>query len=250
MVAFLARYRAAGGKLCVVSHSLSGNIRRDYRENGLPEPDLIFGWDAPPEQRKPNAYPLREIMRQLALPPSALLMVDDLRHGYTMAKSCGVAFARGGLGVCTCADRNVYARPLRCLSAVCCGAGAICSAGVTGLLCLLAAGGASCRRGCGKKGGEAAVREWLPRNLRPRSLSASVWALPSVCCGKATNSGHLYLRADVRPSGDGPERPAGAAAAAGHPALRADGGPHRLFTWADGPGAACPISRWRWRGRC
>ena len=48
------------GKLCVVSHSLSGNIRRDYRENGLPEPDLIFGWDAPPEQRKPNAYPLRE----------------------------------------------------------------------------------------------------------------------------------------------------------------------------------------------
>lgn len=93
---FLARYRAAGGKLCVVSHSLSGNIRRDYRENGLPEPDLIFGWDAPPEQRKPNAYPLREIMRQLALPPSALLMVDDLRHGYTMAKSCGVAFAAAG----------------------------------------------------------------------------------------------------------------------------------------------------------
>ena len=83
-------------KLCVVSHSLSGNIRRDYRENGLPEPDLIFGWDAPPEQRKPNAYPLREIMRQLALPPSALLMVDDLRHGYTMAKSCGVAFAAAG----------------------------------------------------------------------------------------------------------------------------------------------------------
>ena len=67
MAAFLARYRAAGGKLCVVSHSLSGNIRRDYRENGLPEPDLIFGWDAPPEQRKPNAYPLREIMRQLRL---------------------------------------------------------------------------------------------------------------------------------------------------------------------------------------
>ena len=96
MAAFLARYRAAGGKLCVVSHSLSGNIRRDYRENGLPEPDLIFGWDAPPEQRKPNAYPLREIMRQLALPPSALLMVDDLRHGYTMAKSCGVAFAAAG----------------------------------------------------------------------------------------------------------------------------------------------------------
>ena len=71
-------------------------LNRICRENGLPEPDLIFGWDVPPEQRKPNAYPLREIMRQLTLPPSALLMVDDLRHGYTMAKSCGVAFAAAG----------------------------------------------------------------------------------------------------------------------------------------------------------
>ena len=34
-------YVNAGGTICVVSHSLSPNILRDYRENGLPEPKLV-----------------------------------------------------------------------------------------------------------------------------------------------------------------------------------------------------------------
>ena len=54
----LREQRKRGGKICVVSHSFSQNILRDYRENCLPEPDLIFGWEAPPEQRKPAVYPL------------------------------------------------------------------------------------------------------------------------------------------------------------------------------------------------
>ena len=33
-------YVNAGGTICVVSHSLSPNILRDYRENGLPEPEI------------------------------------------------------------------------------------------------------------------------------------------------------------------------------------------------------------------
>ena len=49
----LEEQRRRGGKICVVSHSFSDNIRRDFRENNLPEPDLIFGWERPPEQRKP-----------------------------------------------------------------------------------------------------------------------------------------------------------------------------------------------------
>ena len=49
----LQRHRDAGGKIAVVSHSMRENIERDYRENGLPVPDLIFGWEQPPEQRKP-----------------------------------------------------------------------------------------------------------------------------------------------------------------------------------------------------
>ena len=96
MAAFLARYRAAGGKLCVVSHSLSGNIRRDYRENGLPEPDLIFGWELPPEHRKPHVWPLEQIMAEFQLAPEQLLMLDDLKPGYDMCRAAGVPFAAAG----------------------------------------------------------------------------------------------------------------------------------------------------------
>ena len=92
----LHRYKSAGGLICVASHSLSGYIRRDYAANGLPEPDLIFGWDAPKEQRKPSPYPLRTIMETFGLTPDQLLMVDDLKPGYDMAKSCDVTFAAAG----------------------------------------------------------------------------------------------------------------------------------------------------------
>ena len=92
----LQRHRDAGGKIAVVSHSMRENIERDYRENGLPEPDLIFGWEQPPERRKPEAWPLQQIMKTFSLPPEALLMVDDLKPGYDMARRCGVPFAAAG----------------------------------------------------------------------------------------------------------------------------------------------------------
>ena len=85
-----------GGKVCVVSHSFSENIRRDYRENGLPEPDLIFGWECPKEQRKPAVWPLEQIMRTFGFRPEELLVVDDLKPGYDMAKAAGVPFAAAG----------------------------------------------------------------------------------------------------------------------------------------------------------
>ena len=43
----MERQKAEGGLVCVVSHSFDFNIRRDYDENGLPEPDLVFGWEQP-----------------------------------------------------------------------------------------------------------------------------------------------------------------------------------------------------------
>ncbi len=92
----MERHRAAGGLLCVVSHSFDHNIRRDWRENGLPEPDLVFGWEQPEERRKPSAWPLEEIMRRFALAPSELLMIDDLKPGCDMAEKCGVDFAAVG----------------------------------------------------------------------------------------------------------------------------------------------------------
>ncbi len=92
----MERHKEAGGLLCVVSHSYEDNIRRDYRLNGLPAPDLVFGWEQPPERRKPEPWPLEEIMRRLSLRPEELLMIDDLKPGYDMAAACGVDFAAVG----------------------------------------------------------------------------------------------------------------------------------------------------------
>lgn len=53
----LQRYHAAGGHICVVSHSVPETILRDYRAHGLPTPELIYGWDDDPERRKPAPWP-------------------------------------------------------------------------------------------------------------------------------------------------------------------------------------------------
>ena len=92
----MERQKAAGGLVCVVSHSYEYNIRRDYRANGLPEPDLVFGWEQPLERRKPQPWPLEEIMRRCELAASDLLMIDDLKPGFDMAEACGVDFAAVG----------------------------------------------------------------------------------------------------------------------------------------------------------
>ena len=85
-----------GGLVCVVSHSMPVNILRDYIYNGLPEPDLIFGWDLPKDLVKPAPYSLNEIMRTYGLDASDLLMIDDLKPGFDMAMNCGVEFAGVG----------------------------------------------------------------------------------------------------------------------------------------------------------
>ena len=85
-----------GGCVCVVSHSLGEHIRRDWRENGLPEPKLVFGWDDPQDLRKPNPYPLFSIMEQFGFGPQELLMVDDLKPGCDMARAAGVDFVAAG----------------------------------------------------------------------------------------------------------------------------------------------------------
>ena len=92
----MERQKSEGGLVCVVSHSLDFNIRRDYRENGLPEPDAVYGWEQPLERRKPSPWPLQEIMRRFELQPRDLLMIDDLKPGYDMARTCGVDFAAVG----------------------------------------------------------------------------------------------------------------------------------------------------------
>lgn len=85
-----------GGVVCVVSHSSNGTILRDYRTHIGIEPDMIFSWEAPKEQRKPSTYPLERIMEHYHLSPSDLLVVDDLKPGRDMAHNAGVEIAYAG----------------------------------------------------------------------------------------------------------------------------------------------------------
>lgn len=92
----LEEQKRRGGRICVVSHSFSEYIRRDYRANRLPEPDLIYGWECPPEKRKPAVWPLEQIMKTFGYRPEELLVIDDLKPGYDMARAAGVPFAGAG----------------------------------------------------------------------------------------------------------------------------------------------------------
>lgn len=92
----LQEHKQRGGTICVVSHSADCNILRDYRTHFGLEPDLIYGWELGEELRKPNPYPLLDIMEKTGYAPKQLLMVDDLKPGYDMAKKCGVPFACAG----------------------------------------------------------------------------------------------------------------------------------------------------------
>lgn len=92
----IARQKAEGGIVCVVSHSYDYNIRRDYEANDLPVPDQIFGWECPPAQRKPSTYALEHISREYGLKPEEMVVVDDLKPGYDMAKAYGAPLVGAG----------------------------------------------------------------------------------------------------------------------------------------------------------
>ncbi len=91
-------YKALGGLICVVSHSTEETIRRDYHAHFGLQPDLIFGWDYPEHQRKPNPWPLELIMETYHLSPSDLLVVDDMKPAWEMAQKAGVPIAFAGWG--------------------------------------------------------------------------------------------------------------------------------------------------------
>ena len=94
----IRRHKESGGILCVVSHSSTENITRDYSTHFGILPDAIYGWDLPEHQRKPNPYPLEQIMKNYGFSSKELLVVDDMKPAYDMCRQVGVAvgFAQWG----------------------------------------------------------------------------------------------------------------------------------------------------------
>lgn len=90
------RQKAEGGMICVVSHSHADNILRDYRTHFGLEPDAVYGWELPPHQRKPNPYPLEDIMRRYSLKPEEILVVDDMKLACQMAAPLDIKVAYSG----------------------------------------------------------------------------------------------------------------------------------------------------------
>lgn len=96
MSEIIADFKTVGGKVAVVSHSLTRYIERDYRENKLPSPDIIYGWDIPKENRKPSPWCINDLVSKYGFKPEEILVVDDLKPGYDMARGGGARFAAAG----------------------------------------------------------------------------------------------------------------------------------------------------------
>ena len=94
----IRRQKADGGLVCVVSHSSVQNISRDYAVHTGLQPDAIYGWDYPEHLRKPNPFPLQDIMAKYNLKPEEILVVDDMKLAWRMAKPLGVPIAFAAWG--------------------------------------------------------------------------------------------------------------------------------------------------------
>jgi phosphoglycolate phosphatase-like HAD superfamily hydrolase len=92
----IQEFKKQGGIVTVVSHSERNRIERDYSIHCGFVPDAIFGWELPEHQRKPHPYPLQEILKRFYLQETDVLMLDDLKPGLEMARSCNVDFATAG----------------------------------------------------------------------------------------------------------------------------------------------------------
>lgn len=94
----IRRQKEEGGMICVVSHSSIMNITRDYKVHFGVQPDAIYGWDLPEEQRKPNPWPLEDIMARYHFSPEEMLVVDDMKLAWRMAKPINVPIAFAAWG--------------------------------------------------------------------------------------------------------------------------------------------------------
>jgi phosphoglycolate phosphatase/pyrophosphatase PpaX len=96
MEAIIRRQKQEGGMLFVVSHSSSNTISRDYAVHFGIQPDEIYGWERPAHERKPNPWPLQDIMTKYGFKPEEILVVDDMQLACQMAEPLGVKVCFAG----------------------------------------------------------------------------------------------------------------------------------------------------------
>ena len=96
--AIVRRQKALGGKIFVVSHSSDKNILRDYRHHFGIEPDGIYSWDLPEDKRKPSPFALEDIMANHGFSREQILVVDDMKPAWQMARAAGVKIAFAAWG--------------------------------------------------------------------------------------------------------------------------------------------------------
>ncbi len=92
----IKEFKKQGGIVTVISHSEKSAIERDYSIHCGFIPDATFGWELPEHQRKPHPYPIKKILKHFNLQETEVLMLDDLKPGLEIARSCNVDFAAAG----------------------------------------------------------------------------------------------------------------------------------------------------------
>lgn len=92
----IKRFHESGGKLFVVSHSYESNILRDWKCHFNMLPDAVYAWELGEGKRKPDPYPLFDIMEKYDYKPHDILVVDDLKPGLDMTRAAGACFAAAG----------------------------------------------------------------------------------------------------------------------------------------------------------
>ena len=96
IAAVVEAQRRAGGIVAVVSHSVEKTIKRDWTARFGTLPDAIYAWDDDPVRRKPSPFPLSDLAERFGCGPRDMIVVDDLKHGYDMARAAGCDFAFAG----------------------------------------------------------------------------------------------------------------------------------------------------------
>lgn len=82
----IQRQKKEGGLICVASLSTTEMIERDYLHHFGFLPDAVYDNDLPKEKRKPAPFPLQDLMERFSLAPKDILVLDDMKLGWTMAE--------------------------------------------------------------------------------------------------------------------------------------------------------------------